>query len=154
MSEVMEEEIKRWTARRKSALVLEIIQCKTAVAAASRQFDLAPAEIESWVGDGKRGMENALRAKPEDVREHYERQFKELQEAYGEAILEIRARKNWPPCLARTRADALDPAGAQERRFRSVGGQLCQWFSVTRRSVYYKPTKTPAGGGQSWPSRS
>ncbi|MBB3836011.1 hypothetical protein FHR55_004280 [Xanthomonas arboricola] len=26
MSEVMEEEIKRWTARRKSALVLEIIQ--------------------------------------------------------------------------------------------------------------------------------
>ena len=29
MSEVMEEEIKRWTARRKSALVLEIIQGKT-----------------------------------------------------------------------------------------------------------------------------
>ena len=26
MSQVMEEEIKRWTARRKSALVLEIIQ--------------------------------------------------------------------------------------------------------------------------------
>ena len=29
MSAVMEEEIKRWTARRKSALVLEIIQGKT-----------------------------------------------------------------------------------------------------------------------------
>ena len=29
MSEVMEEEIKRWTARRKSALVLESIQGKT-----------------------------------------------------------------------------------------------------------------------------
>lgn len=29
MSEMMEEEIKRWTARRKSALVLEIIQGKT-----------------------------------------------------------------------------------------------------------------------------
>ena len=28
MSQVMEEEIKRWTARRKSALVLEIIQGK------------------------------------------------------------------------------------------------------------------------------
>ena len=69
MSEMMEEEIKRWTARRKSALVLEIIQGKTTVAAASRQFDLTPAEIESWVEDGKRGMENALRAKPEDVRE-------------------------------------------------------------------------------------
>lgn len=36
MSEMMEEEIKRRTARRKSALVLEIIQGKTTVAAASR----------------------------------------------------------------------------------------------------------------------
>lgn len=33
MSIVMEEEAKRWTARRKSALVLEIIQGKTTVAA-------------------------------------------------------------------------------------------------------------------------
>jgi len=46
---VMDEEIKRWTARRKSALVLEIIQCKTTVAEASRTFDLTPAEIEGWV---------------------------------------------------------------------------------------------------------
>ncbi|MFT4248065.1 MAG: DUF1153 domain-containing protein, partial [Pseudomonas sp.] len=62
MSEVMDEEqIKRWTARRKSELVLEIIQGKTTVAAASRQFDLTPNEIESWVEDGKRGLENALR---------------------------------------------------------------------------------------------
>ncbi len=43
MSEVMEEEIKHWTARRKSALVLEIIQGKTTVAAVCRQFDLTPA---------------------------------------------------------------------------------------------------------------
>ncbi|KPL48467.1 transposase [Xanthomonas axonopodis] len=93
MSEVMEEEIKRWTARRKSALVLEIIQGKTTVAAASRQFDLPPAEIENWVEEGKRGMENALRAKPEDVRAQYERQLKDLQQAYGEAMLEISARK-------------------------------------------------------------
>ncbi|NAY30039.1 transposase, partial [Burkholderia pseudomallei] len=31
------------------------------------------------------GMENALRANPQDVKEQYERQ---LQEAYGEAMLE------------------------------------------------------------------
>src|SRR5690606_40522017 len=57
------------------ALVLEIIQGRTTVAEASRQFDLTPLEVESWVEDGKRGMENALRAKPEDVREQYERQL-------------------------------------------------------------------------------
>jgi len=89
----MQEEIKRWTARRKSALVLKTIQGKTTVAAASRQFDLTPAEAESLVDDDKRGKENTLRSKPEDVRKQYERQLKELLEAYCEAMLHIRARK-------------------------------------------------------------
>jgi len=90
----MDDEIKRWTARRKSALVLEIIQGKTTIAEASRAYDLPPSEIEKWVDDGKRGMENALRANPQDLREQYEKQLKDLQEAYGEAMLELRARKN------------------------------------------------------------
>jgi len=38
-------------------------------------------------------MENAIRAKLMYIREQYERQLKELQEAYGEAMLELRARK-------------------------------------------------------------
>lgn len=101
MSTVMEEEIKRWTARRKSALVLEIIQGKTTVAEASRAYDLPPAEIEDWVQQAKAGMENALRAKPEDVREQYERQLKDLQEAYGEAMLELRARKKLQSLLGK-----------------------------------------------------
>ena len=42
MGTLMDEEIKRWTARRKSALVLEIIQGKATVAEASRARDLAP----------------------------------------------------------------------------------------------------------------
>ncbi|WP_295576611.1 transposase [uncultured Stenotrophomonas sp.] len=78
------------------ALVLEIIQGKArqgkarqgkawAAAEASRKFDLTPAEIEGGVGDGKRGMENALRAKAEDEREQCERQLKDLQEGCGEA---------------------------------------------------------------------
>jgi transposase-like protein len=101
MSAMMEEEIKRWTARRKSALVLEILQGKTTVSEASRQFDLTPAEIEEWVEQAKAGMENALRAKPEDVREQYERQLKDLQEAYGEAMLELRARKKLQSLLGK-----------------------------------------------------
>lgn len=38
-------------------------------------------------------MENALRAKPLDIREQCERQLKEFQEAYDQAMFEIRARK-------------------------------------------------------------
>jgi transposase-like protein len=89
----MDDRIKRWTAKRKTALVIEIIQGKTTVSEASRAFDLTPSEIEGWVEDAKRGMENSLRANPLDLREQYEKQLKDLQEAYGEAMLEIRARK-------------------------------------------------------------
>ena len=93
MSTVMEDEIKRWTAKRKTALVLDIIQGKTSVSEASRAYDLNPSEIEEWVEEGKRGMENALRTKPLEVKEQYERQLRDMQEAYGEAMLELRARK-------------------------------------------------------------
>lgn len=124
MSIKMEDEIKRWTAKRKSALVLDIIQGKTTVAEASRSYDLPPSEIENWVDDAKRGMENALRANPLDVKEQYERQIKDLQEAYGEAMLVLRARKrsfgasqkSCNPCWARTRSDRDDPTGTEGRR--------------------------------------
>jgi hypothetical protein len=69
MSIVMDEDVKRWTARRKSALVFDIIQGKTTVAEASRHYDLTPSEVEEGVEQGKAGMKNALRAKPEDIRE-------------------------------------------------------------------------------------
>ena len=93
MSTAMEDEIKRWTAKRKSALVMEILQGKTTVAEASRSYDLPPSEIETWIDKAKRGMENALRSNPLDIREQNEKQIKQLQEAYEEAMLELRARK-------------------------------------------------------------
>ncbi len=94
MSIEMDEEIKRWTARRKSALVLEIIQGKTTVSESSRQFDLSPSEVESWIDQAKAGMENALKA-----------------------MLELRARKNGKPCWRRgTRHDPSSPAGHEGRR--------------------------------------
>ncbi|MDH1767222.1 DUF1153 domain-containing protein [Comamonas aquatica] len=58
MSTLMEDDIKRWTAKRKTALVLDIIQGKTTISEASRAFDLNPSEVEQWVDEGKRGMEN------------------------------------------------------------------------------------------------
>lgn len=109
----MEEDIKRWRVKRKSALVLDIIQGKTTVAEASQQYDLSRLEVEQWVDDGKRGMENDLRANPQDVRERYERQLKDLQEAYGEAMLELRARKKLQSLLGEDESDRDDPPGLQ-----------------------------------------
>ena len=93
MSTLMEDDIKRWTAKRKTALVLDIIQGKTTVSETSRAYDLNPSEVEQWVDEGKRCMENALCSKPLEIKERYECQLSDLQQAYGEAMLELRARK-------------------------------------------------------------
>lgn len=93
MSTLMEDDIKRWTAKRKTALVLDIIQGKTTVSEASQAYDLNLSEVVQWVDEGKSGMENALRSKPLEIKEQYERQLSVLQQAYGEAMLELRARK-------------------------------------------------------------
>lgn len=89
----MSEEFKRWTSKRKSALVLEILQGKTTAAKASREYDISISEIETWVSDAQAGMENALRAKPKDIRQQYEDKIKSMNEAYGEAMLEMKALK-------------------------------------------------------------
>jgi hypothetical protein len=49
MSIEVDEEIKRWTARRKSALVLDIIYGRTAVCESYCQFDFSPSKIEPWI---------------------------------------------------------------------------------------------------------
>jgi transposase-like protein len=79
----MEDEIKKWMAKRKAALVMEIFQGKTTISEASRSFDIAPSEIEEWVDEAKRGMENALRAKPLDIKEQcvHRQRFETLQHA-------------------------------------------------------------------------
>ena len=46
MSTKMDEDLNRWTAKRKAALIMDIMQGKTTVSEASRSFDLAPSEIE------------------------------------------------------------------------------------------------------------
>jgi len=88
-----EPEVKRWTAKRKTQLVLEILKGKITVAEAARRYDLKPSEIQAWLDEGIRGMENSLRARPRDIREQYEAKLKEAYAALGEAQLEIKVLK-------------------------------------------------------------
>lgn len=94
-------------------LVLEIIQGKTTVAEASRSFDLPPSEVKDLVDDAKRGMENALLVK------HLE--IKELQEAFGEDMLELRARKKLQSLLGEDEKRS-NPSSRDYRRT----GLMCQ----------------------------
>jgi hypothetical protein len=73
--------------------VLEIIQGETTVSEASCSYDLPPSELYGWIEEGQKGMESALRANPLEIKEQYDKQLKELQQAYGEAMLELRLSK-------------------------------------------------------------
>ena len=90
---MQEPEIKRWTARRKAELIKQIYRGQTTLAKAAREYDVTQSEIESWMRDAEAGMENALKANPKDGAEQYEQQLRDLKEAYGEAMLELKFRK-------------------------------------------------------------
>ena len=88
-------EIKRFTAKRKAELVMEIFQGKSTVSELARKYDLTPATIEEWMEEARRGMENQLRARPKDIAAQYEEKIKEMKAVIGELTLENLALKKY-----------------------------------------------------------
>src|SRR5690554_3316357 len=120
-----EPDIKRWTAKRKAELIKQIYRGQTTVPEAARHYDLTQQEIEKWMDDAEAGMENALKANPKDIAEQYETQLRELREAYGEAMLELKFRKS---CSAISTRPTIDRSGhgrdGYPRRCRDGGAGL------------------------------
>ena len=81
-------ENRRWTAKRKASLVLDILRGNTTAAQAARTYDLTISEIETWVADAMAGMENQLRARPKDIEKQYESEIKDLRAKVGELVLQ------------------------------------------------------------------
>jgi transposase-like protein len=86
-------DIKRWTAKRKAELIRQIYRGQTTIPEAARRYELTQQEIGKWMDGAKAGMESALKANPKDIVEQYESRLRELREAYGEAMLELKFRK-------------------------------------------------------------
>lgn len=56
--------VKRWAAKRKSAVVIEIFNGKTTAVEVARLHDLTVAEVEGWIEEAQRSVENGFRARP------------------------------------------------------------------------------------------
>ena len=93
--EESQQDIKRFTAKKKADIVMDIFQGKITVAEVSRKYDLTPAAIEEWMEEARRGMENQLRARPRDIAAQYEEKIKEMKEVIGELTLENIALKKY-----------------------------------------------------------
>jgi transposase-like protein len=83
------EEVQRWTAKRRVALVLGLLRGETTVAEAARKHGITVAEIEQWRDRFLLGAENALRARPKDEEALREGEIKRLQRKVGELTMDL-----------------------------------------------------------------
>jgi transposase-like protein len=88
-SEPDSKDIKRWTTKRRSALVLEILRGETTAAEAARKHGLTVAEIEDWKERFLSGAENALRSKPLDEEALKDAEIKRLKQKVGELVMDM-----------------------------------------------------------------
>ncbi len=80
------EPIERWTAKRRLALVVSILQGDTSVAEAARQHVLTVAEVEHWREKFLLGTDNALRTRPKDEEALKDEQIKKLKQKIRDLV--------------------------------------------------------------------
>lgn len=87
------DDIQRWTAGRKAAVVLDLIKGKTTAPDVARQHGLTVAEVETWLERFIDGGKEFLRAVPRDSEARFEAEKKDLHAKIGEQSLQLDALK-------------------------------------------------------------
>lgn len=81
--------IVRWTAKKRSALILSILKGETTAQEAARKHDLTVAEVEEWKETFLAAAENALRSRPKDEEGLKSEQIKRLKQKVGELVMDL-----------------------------------------------------------------
>ena len=100
MSEVPED-VERWTAGRRLALVTEILAGKLSVQEAARQHGLTVADVEEWKERALEGAKNALRSRPKDDEALRVEREKKLLAKIGELAMEVEVLKRGSEIIGR-----------------------------------------------------
>ena len=83
------EEVQRWTAKRRSALVISLLKGETTVAEAARRHGLKVAEVEEGRERFLLGAENALRARPKEDEALRAEEVNRLKRKVGELTMDL-----------------------------------------------------------------
>jgi len=81
--------VQRWTAKRRSALVLSMLKGETSAAEAARTHGLTVAQVEEWRAAFLLGAEHALRSRPRDDEALTDEQITRLTQQVGEPVLDV-----------------------------------------------------------------
>ena len=82
------EEVQRWTAKRRAALVISLLKGETTAAEAARRHGLK-LEVEDWRGRFLLGAENALRARPREDEALREDELNRFKRKVGELTIDL-----------------------------------------------------------------
>ena len=83
------DEIQRWTARRRTALVLSILKGEMTAEEVARRHGLAVSEVEDWKQRFLTAAHNALRSRPRDEDALRDEQIRRLKQKVGELVIEV-----------------------------------------------------------------
>jgi transposase-like protein len=89
MADEIPDQVQRWTAKRRAALVLQILKGETSIQEAARKHALRVSEIEDWKERFLLAAENALRSRPKDQEGLKEERIKQLERKIGEMVLDM-----------------------------------------------------------------
>ena len=89
MADDVVDSAQRWTAKRRTALVLSLLKGETSAAEAARKHGLTVAQVEEWRERFLAGAENALRARPYDDEALKEQQIRRLKEKLGDLVMDL-----------------------------------------------------------------
>ena len=100
-SDPLPQDIQRWTAKRKAAVILDILKGNTTAQDVARKFDLTVAEVERWQAEFLQGAESRLRSNPKDAEQQFEAERQNLYAKIGQLTLERDAAKKQFTALTR-----------------------------------------------------
>ena len=83
------EEVQRWTAKRRAALVVSLLKGETTAAEAARRHGLKIAEVEDSRDRFLLGAENALRARPKEDEALREEELNRFKRKVGELTIDL-----------------------------------------------------------------
>ena len=86
---MVDDDIQRWTAKRRTALVVSIIKGETSVQEAARKHGITVGEIEKWMELAMAGMENQLRSRPKEEDALKDERIKQLERKVGQMTLDM-----------------------------------------------------------------
>jgi len=83
------EEVQRWTAKRRAAMVIGLLKGETTAVEAARRHGLKVAEVEEWRDRFLLGAENALRSRPKEEAALHEEEVNRLKRKVGELTMDL-----------------------------------------------------------------